>query len=353
MIKKNCKFFRGDIPCLYHTQQGVKCEKCSYYKPVKQRILIIKLGSAGDVIRTTPLLRKLKEKFPESEISWISRFPEVIPSMVDNNYSLENNEHLMILLGEEFDFLFNLDKEKIACSLAKIICAKTKKGFTLERGKCVPIDKDAERSWLLGIDNKLKKKNRKTYQEEIFEICGFKYKGEEYVIDLPKTQPKKSKKIIIGLNTGCGQRWRTKAWPKKYWIRLAQQLKKNYEVWLLGGKNEDKLNKEISKISGAKYFGHFPLKKFIEICNAVDILITTDTLALHIGIGLKKKIVALFGPTSADEIDLYGRGIKLHSNLSCLKCYKKTCNLHPNCMEKIPPENVIIAVKNLLNKQPC
>ena len=37
------------------------------------KICIIKLGALGDVVRTTPLLLGIKEKYPESEITWITK----------------------------------------------------------------------------------------------------------------------------------------------------------------------------------------------------------------------------------------------------------------------------------------
>ena len=64
-VKTDCKYFKGDIPCVYHKKEGVKCnDSCKYYYPkinkkMKKRILIIKLGAIGDIIRTTPILRQL------------------------------------------------------------------------------------------------------------------------------------------------------------------------------------------------------------------------------------------------------------------------------------------------------
>jgi heptosyltransferase-2 len=83
LVKTDCRFFRGDIPCKPHKAHGVHCADCPYYEPIKERILIIKLGAIGDVIRTTPLLRKLREVYPQSQIWWITRSPEVLPSVVD------------------------------------------------------------------------------------------------------------------------------------------------------------------------------------------------------------------------------------------------------------------------------
>ena len=349
MVKKKCRFFKGDAPCEYHKRKGVLCNDCQHYSPVKEKILIIKLGAAGDVIRTTPILRKIKEEFPASEITWLSYFPEIMPLLVDNNYAL-SLESVLILMNEKFDFLFNLDKDRIACLLAKNIRAKVKKGFILKGGKCAPVDADVRKSWLLGISDNLKKKNKKTYQEEIFEICGFKYRGERYLIELPKEfKNKKNKKKIIGLYTGCGNRWLTKRWPEKHWIALAKSLKKKFEVRLFAGEKEDELNKKISKVCRVRYSGYFSLKRCLEMLNEVDAVVTTDTLGLHLAIALGKKIVALFGPTSWEEIDLYGQGVKIYSSFSCLKCYKKICDVQPNCMDVILPSQVEREIKRLIS----
>jgi heptosyltransferase-2 len=69
MIKNDCVFFLGDRPCQPHKQHGVHCDQCDYYEGIKERILIIKLGAAGDVIRTTPLLHRLKHEYPLSYIT--------------------------------------------------------------------------------------------------------------------------------------------------------------------------------------------------------------------------------------------------------------------------------------------
>ena len=54
-IHTDCRHFRGDMPCVFHKKTGVHCEGCADYDPLKERILIIKLGAIGDVIRSTPL----------------------------------------------------------------------------------------------------------------------------------------------------------------------------------------------------------------------------------------------------------------------------------------------------------
>ena len=61
-LKSDCIFFPGNKPCKPHKETGVTCENCNLYKPVGQKILIIKLDALGDVLRTTSILHALKEK---------------------------------------------------------------------------------------------------------------------------------------------------------------------------------------------------------------------------------------------------------------------------------------------------
>nr|HPM25103.1 glycosyltransferase family 9 protein [Phycisphaerae bacterium] len=74
-------------------------------------------------------------------------------------------------------------------------------------------------------------------------------------------------------------------------------------------------------------------------------LVTGDTMAMHVAIAGDVPTVALFGPTAAQEIDLYGRGEKVVTGLSCAPCYFRRCDLSPNCMDEISVERVLRAVQ--------
>ena len=82
------------------------------------------------------------------------------------------------------------------------------------------------------------------------------------------------------------------------------------------------------------------LLDYIADINNCDLIVTGDTLCMHIGVALRKKIIAIFGPTSADEIYDYGRIHKIVSRLDCIKCYKRECDCNPNCMQSITLDSV-------------
>ncbi len=357
IIKTDCKLYRGDIPCKPHKQSGVHCydkngKLCKFYEPRKGKILIIKLGAIGDVIRTTPILHRLKKVKPEAEIWWLTYSPEVVPKIVDIILPF-NLQSILLLHSVNFDIIYNFDKDKEACSLTQQLKAKVKKGFTLKNGKCSPIDKDAVHKFMTGIFDDLNKANTKSYLEEIFEIAGFKFKGEQYILEIPSDSlswnlPKNKK--IIGLNTGCGGRWTSRLWPEEYWIKLAKKLKNTgYLPILLGGEQEHQKNIRIAEKSGAKYLGHFPLKDFISEVNQCDLIVTAVTMALHIAIGLNKKIVLFNNIFNKNEFELYGLGEILEPEFECNCFFSPTCE--NNCMQYIRVETVFNTIEKLLKSK--
>lgn len=348
-VNKDCRHFRGDVPCKPHKKEGVHCEGCPHYDPIRERILIIKLGAIGDVIRTTPLLRKLRESSPGAEITWLTFTPDVVPSSVDRVLGF-STPAVVSLLSDRFDLLINLDKDREAIALAERVAAKQKEGFGMDpvTGKCRPLNERARNKWMTGLFDDLNKQNTKSYPQEIFEICGFSFQREKYILEverhswsIPGPRP------LIGLNTGCGGRWTTRLWPIENWIRLIELLKSSGKgVLLLGGDNEHAKNQHMASVTGAAYLGTHPLNKFMSLMAECDLVVTGVTMAMHIAIGLNKKLVLFNNIFNRNEFELYGLGEIVEPPIDCKGCFKGTCE--KKCMELITPEQVFSAVERTL-----
>jgi heptosyltransferase-2 len=350
-IHNDCSFFKGDVPCKPHKNFGYHCEECPSYIKFKNKILVIKLGAIGDVIRTTPLLRKLREETPEAQITWLTYSPEILSKKwVDQIFNV-NAENIELLKQINFDWLINLDKDGLAISLANSIKADKKSGFTIdEYGHAKPISSLAEEhKWLTGLFDDLNKQNTKHYVQEIFEICGYTFNDEQYILEVEKSEITwniDSSKKVIGLNTGCGGRWTSRLWPTEHWIKLAKDLSSTgYDVILLGGEQEDVKNKFIQKESGAKYFGYYPLKIFIELIDQCDTIVTAVTMAMHLAVGLEKNLILFNNIFNKHEFYLYGRGKILEPDFDCDCYFTPVCP--NNCMQYLEPETVISAINKL------
>jgi len=267
---------------------------------------------------------------------------------------------------EEFDIVINLDNTKISSAIASKAKGKQKIGFLLNKKGFVQPTSDKANQWLeLAAFDDLKRENKKSHQEIMYEILELDFEISEPLIILPNAQIKNAEqlfekwkfdknKITIGLNIGVGSKWLSKAWSLRRWKEIITLLKsENYNLLLLGGPEEKNSIKELKKEFGFIVDSGCDnsLLEFSGILNLCDILITADMLALHIGTALKKNIVALFGPTSINEITLYNRGIKLSSLEPCKCFYQKHCREEMSCMEKISAQEVFDAVKKIEKNQ--
>lgn len=333
-----------------------------------ERILILKLAAIGDVLRTTPILSGLKRKYPESHITWVSS-EEALP-LLRNNPLIDRLlpfawPSLLPLEMESFDLILGLEKEPPGAALTSKIEAREKKGFGLtSQGTVFPLNRASEYAFRLGLDDDLKfHRNSKTYPEMIFEIAELEYQKDEYLLflspeDLAFAQTKghqwglHSESLRIGINTGAGGVFANKAWTVEGYCGLIEKLKKemNPQILLLGGPRERERNQRILEKAGGSIIDtgcENTLGQFAALINLCDLVVTGDTTALHIAIGLRKKVVGIFGPTCASEIELYGRGEKVTTPLSCAPCYRRSCDITPNCMERIPVEEVMNKIRLL------
>ena len=157
---------------------------------------------------------------------------------------------------------------------------------------------------------------------------------------------------MVGLNTGAGQVFANKSWLPEKFARFARQLTKRCgcRVALLGGPGEASINRRLAAENSELLdtgTDHVELT-FAAIVERCDALVTGDTMALHVAVALDVPCVALFGPTCAQEIDLYGRGTALRTSLACSPCYRRSCDVSPNCMEDIPIADALAAVEHWL-----
>ncbi len=370
IIHSDCRHFLGYRPCVFRRE----CDGCPHYDPYGVRILIIKLAAMGDVLRTTPLLRSLRRTFPACHITWLTE-TNVLPMLhgiaeIDRllPYTFET---VMQLESESFDQLYCFDKEPKATSLAMRLRAACKTGFGMsEFGNVIPLNKESEYTFELGINDDLKfRRNTKTYPELIHECAGLAYPGaQEYVFPDFSVEIDEARgglralgadpeDLKVGLNTGAGDIFATKKWTEKGYVELANRLVEELgaKVLLLGGPGEVERNARIA--AAARYplvdtGTDNPIRKFTGIVGNCSLMVTGDTLAMHIAIGLRVPVLVILGPTCHQEIELYGRGAMITSDFDCSPCYLSRCPKAYTCMDATPSDLVFDAAARLLGKRP-
>ncbi len=358
-IAFDCRYFVGDRPCTWHKSTGVVCI-CDHYQKVEERVLIIKLDAMGDVLRTTALLPPLVKRHPNASITWITR-RESRPLLEHNPYIAEildyGDDALLQLRVRTFDRVINLDAGKTSAALATAATATHKDGFVLDARGWVQPTNEAARIWLeMGLFDDLKRRGTRTYQDMMADIIGLGECLHHYVLQLTDEERLWGRthlqrlgvdlsRPIIGLNTGAGRRWELKQWREEGYVELIERIakKRSPQFVLLGGPEERERHRRLmsrSKVPLVDAGCDNTVRNFASLIGCCQLVITGDTLAMHMSLALERRTIVLFGPTSATEIELYGFGEKVVPKMDCLSCYKPKCNFEPNCMDLITTDMV-------------
>jgi heptosyltransferase-2 len=365
-VRFDCRHFRGDRPCGPHKAQGVVCRDCPCYAPYGERILIIKLDAPGDVLRTTCILPELKKSSPTCRVSWLTRL-EAAPLLANNPYVDEvitvDSELPLRLAVEKFDRVLSLDNSPEGARMASCCQAATKLGFGCNpQGQVFPLNLEAEEWFMMGVFDPIKQANRKSYPRIVHEIVGLPWNGQRPVLILDPVDQAFAVQFagrnhliaqepVVGLFTGAGRRWRGKSWSEAGFVGLIELLLKDgRKLLLLGGPEERDRNRRLLDLFPSQLVDggcdNSP-REFAALVGLCDSLVTADTLALHVATALSKKVVVLVGPTSAAEIELYGRGVIVTPNEACRCYYLSECRFSPSCMETLPAAKVHAAVRSL------
>ena len=284
------------------------------------RIIIIKLGAAGDVLRTIPILEAIKEKYSNSEIYWITKQDSF--SLLENNPLINKIYTIPCKINENFDILYNFDIEEDATNFANEIKANQKFGFYNENGFPVSFNLGSEYYLNTLFDDYLKKSNKKTYQEMMFESAELEYKKQqpklcfsEQDLDYAKNFVLKNNiqtEKLIGIHMGASSRWPSKAWSEEKIKEFIIKAKnKRYNILLFGGPEEkEKQKKLINELTqeGIIVHNNDPLntkREFAALVNLCDKMVCADSLSLHVALALNKPTIGLFFCTSPNEVECY------------------------------------------------
>lgn len=322
-----------------------------------KKICVIKLGALGDVVRTLPILIGIKEKFPESYISWITR--KESEEIVKSSPYVEEVFIMPLEINEPFDLLFNFDIDDEATNLAKKINAKEKYGFSSENGFSSAFNIGAEYYLNTMFDDDLKKTNEKTYQEMMFMAAELSYKKQHHPLNLDLKHKKyaedffdaKKENKIIGIHIGASSRWPSKVWHKENLNEFVKKAKsRNFEIIIFGGPNEiseiNKLKSEISVKTNNPYNSHMEFASLVEKC---DFMVCSDSFSLHLSLALKKPTIGLFFCTPSKEIEGYDLLRKIESPFLYDFFPEKMNEYDENLVKSISADEVLNAIVELEN----
>lgn len=358
----SCRHFNGYKPC----GKSAICDNlCPQFSPSNIRLLVVHLEALGAVLRSTALLPAIRRKFPNAHLTWVTQKPA--DQLLANNPYIDrvlttNTDDLLQLSALEFDIALVVDKGLKSAGVLKQTKVDYIYGFAtdLHHGAVVPATDAAKELWEIGLSNQKKFfENRKAETQLAHEALELgPWARDEYVVQFTEAErieagrrrsewSSEGREFVIGLNTGCSGTILAKRLPVDVQREVIARLTAlpNVRVVLLGGPEDTLRNQRIGHgLRVVQSPTDRGLRDGLVSVDACDAILTGDSLGMHMGIALKKWIVAWFGPTCAHEIDLYDRGHRILTQASCSPCWKRSCDKSTMCYDMVSVDALVAAL---------
>lgn len=346
-----------------------------------KRILLIKTHAIGDTLIITPVMKALRRKFPDAYIVLLTgKSPGEI---------MEGNPDINEILSFDDSILFHPDLFKIIGLIKKVRARKFEIAFIFQYSSFIHIFAVALAiPFRVGFDNqgsgmflthKLewdRKGQRLTADVhlDMARLVGAQTEDKKLRIEISDDDIRfadkflnenkvSSNDLLIGIFPGGGKNSRDVVYQKRWnidkYAAVIDSLFAKYKAeFIIFGSNSDKkvISQLVSltKVDCINACEKVNLKQLAALIKRCSLLVTNDSVPLHIAVAMEIPVVCVFGPTPAKVILQEKENcIAIQSKYPCSPCY---CNsvfprcANNRCMESISSNEVLIAAESLLEK---
>ena len=323
-------------------------------------ILIIRPGGIGDAVLLLPVIRALKDKFPCVTIDILAEQRNgavfFLTSHVRSVFLYNRLMELLKLLNYSYDVVIDTEQWHLLSSVvARLTRAPVLIGFaTNERKKLMthPVD----------------------YSHDEYEVDGFfhlfkplqMHKPAEISIpflEVPDDAARRGGELLGDLNGRTfivifpGASISERRWGAEKFREVTERLHTMAVPIVVVGGKEDTADgdKIIFGLNGLNLAGKTTLAETAAVIEKAAVLVSGDSGILHIGVGLGKPTVSLFGPGIAKKWAPRGDNhIVINKYMSCSPCtkfgYTPKCPINAKCMSDITVDEVMQGIEHLMRK---
>jgi heptosyltransferase-1 len=322
------------------------------------RFLVVRLGSLGDIVHTSPAVAGLRHSFPRAEIIWLThpRWVNLVASSglateiwpVDSRDLSSARQTIAKIRAQHWDASIDYQGLWKSALLPFLAGVPKRIGFSSEsiREFGVPIlytdrlhplsahiaDQNGELSLRAGAQTAVGPVKLQVTNSDRQRVCS----------DL----------AAAGINTyivlSPGGGWRSKCWPAERFGELCRRIRDELNVGCVinYGPGEETLAAAVKSASGIAdpvlYDGE--LGQLMALLQGAQCIVGGDTGPLHLGIALGTKAVAIFGPTNPARNGPYPPQPFVLRDPAAVTTHKRETQTNPSLL-KISVAQVFDAVK--------
>ena len=344
--------------------------------PPYHRILLSRMKFIGDVVLTTPLIRSLRDAYPDAFIAYLGEreavsllegnpcLDEIIPFDYSRPAILEQARVGSLLRRRTFDLVIDLFGNPRSALLTRLSGAPVRVG---------PDRKGRGRLYTIRVRDDGRPKSAIAFHNQSLVAAGIPVSGKKTEIFVSPAErdsahallrrmdpPLDPDRVIVGIHPGA-------TWPAKHWFpdrfaALAEGLVRDdgIQVLLTAGPRDgetirsirSRLREPVAVLDGPSLRS---LAAAVSLCSA---FVSNDAGPMHIAAAVGTPTIGLFGPGEDAIWFPYETGAghrALRVDVPCHPCHLDVCNRagegYMECMKLLTVERVLGAVRDALRRR--
>lgn len=327
-----------------------------------KKICIVHLNQIGDLIFSLPLLKALRENYPDASIHSLVK-PYLQELLIDSPFVdiviprksglTEKFKLLKNIRKNHYDLIISLARSEECLMLTALSIAKIKAGFSYfpwDLSLNIKEHIEGHNSW---------HNNAKLLRRLKVTITKTDYVGL-LTVNTSQSDLSLPEKFVI-ISSGTSKKRNTKTWQKEKFAELMLLLKERFglSAVLVGGMDNQEYNSEIIRILKNKdrerdidildLTGKIGLGRLCSVIKKASLFVGIDSGVMHMASCLNIPVAGLFGPTDPFYVGPQNKKsiVVREESMECVPCYLKDCK-HRDCMKKLSVSKVFDACEQLL-----
>lgn len=328
------------------------------------KLLIVRLGSLGDIIHAIPAAAAIRRAFPQTTIDWLvdvrhRELLDLVP-VVDRRIAVNTSNlgSLSSAIGElrraRYDVVLDLQGLLKSAVLARLSGATRVVGFPgdllRERGARAFYTETAGEVAPHVIDKNL----------SMLKAIGVRMPDIAFPLEDRQPHIAAEARSRLGIDEGKrfalinpGAAWPNKRWPPVYFAEVSRELAKRYDLRsiVLWGPGEEHIAQAVAAASDntAAISPPTTIADLVSLTKAAALMISGDTGPMHVAGACGTPLVGIFGPTDPQRNGPWAEDdVTVSRYRSCACHYRRQCRISGWCLLDISPREVMALVDRRL-----
>ena len=306
------------------------------------RILVIRLGSMGDVIAALPAVASLKHSIPHSRITWViePKWSVLLDGnpYVDSVMLLDRRTMAGLksawrdLRAEQFELAVDFQGLIKSALIATIARPERIFGFDAAHARESPA------SWFYSTKVQIRSHHAVERNLDLAAAAGASSILRTFPLPAGQPEGRLPDGDFVLASPLAG--WGAKQWPLDYYTALGERLRRECGLPLvINGPEPVNVQSAVMHVSG--------IAGLIDATRRAAAVIGVDSGPLHLAAALGKPGVAIYGPTDPGRHGPYGGTFTVLRSPGAVITYKRTSEPHAS-MREITPDQVFGALSAIL-----